>query len=234
MRRRKVCTTGGFSQAQKRAFRANGRCYNAAVSEEYTMRVFTALFCASVLALAALTPMTAQQSSKQIVNAGPSSPNPLSAAVKAGGFVYVSGQYGQDAKGAITGDVKAQTRQALDNIETILKAAGSSLTNAASMTVYLRNIGDVAAMNEAYASRWPKDPPARTTVSGPLANPDALIEIVTTAIPNGGQRVVVNPNEWMKTNPYSYGIRSGNTLFMAGLLSRNGKDNSAVKGEMAA
>ena len=117
------------------------------------MRVFAALFGASVLALSALTPMTAQQSSKQIVNAGPSSPNPLSTAVKAGGFVYVSGQYGQNAKGAITGDIKAQTRRALDNIETILKAAGSSLANAANMTVYLRNAGDFAAMNETYASR---------------------------------------------------------------------------------
>src|SRR5262249_42724373 len=62
-----------------------------------------------------------------------------------------------------------------------------------------------------------------------------LVEIAAVAIPNGGERVVVNPNDWMVSpNPYSYGIKTGNTLFLAGLISRNGKDNTAVKGDMAA
>ena len=55
------------------------------------------------------------------------------------------------------------------------------------------------------------------------------------AIPSGGERVVVHPSDWMQSpNPYSYGIRSGNTLFLSGLVSRNGKDNSTVPGGMAA
>ena len=55
------------------------------------------------------------------------------------------------------------------------------------------------------------------------------------AVPDGGERVVVHPSDWIKSpNPYSYGIKSGNTLFLSGLVSRNGKDNTDVKGDMTA
>lgn len=55
------------------------------------------------------------------------------------------------------------------------------------------------------------------------------------AVPDGGDRHVVHPSDWMKSpNPYSYGIRSGNTLFLSGLISRNGKDNTTVKGDITA
>ena len=181
-----------------------------------------------VLALITVgTAMTFAQSSKQIIpGANPSLP--FSAAVKADGLIYVSGTLGSG------GDVKAQTKQVLDNINTTLKSAGSSLANAASMTVYLRNQSDFAAMNEVYRTYWTKDPPARTTVMVPLLN-EGLVEISAVAVPDGGERVVVNPSDWMVApNPYSYGIKSGNTLFLAGLISRNGKDNSAIKGDMAA
>src|ERR1044072_9302403 len=68
----------------------------------------------------------------------------------------------------------------------------------------------------------------------PLLN-EGLVEISAVAVPDGGERVVVNPSDWMVSpNPYSYGIKSGNTLFLAGLISRNGKDNSAIKGDMTA
>jgi enamine deaminase RidA (YjgF/YER057c/UK114 family) len=91
-------------------------------------------------------------------------------------------------------------------------------------------------MNQVYAARWPKDPPARTTVVvlKPLTIPDALVEMSLVAVPNGADRHVVHPSDWIKSpNPYSYGIRTGNMLFMSGLLSRSGKDNTAVKGDVA-
>src|SRR5262249_27282241 len=114
-------------------------------------------------------------------------------------------------------------------------AAGSSLANVACAMVYLRNASDFAAMNEVYRTYWTKDPPARTTVATALALPEALIEISMVAIPNGGERLAVHPADWMRSpNPYTYGIRTGNTLFLSGLLSRNGKDNSVIKGDMTA
>jgi 2-iminobutanoate/2-iminopropanoate deaminase len=198
------------------------------------MRLLTVL----ALAITAVSMTFAQSSSKQIVTTGGNPTLPFSPAVKAGGLIYVAGTLGTGASGAIAkGDIKAQTKQTLDNIAATLKAGGSSLANAVSVLVYLRSAGDFAAMNEVYTTYFPKDPPARTTVvvTQPLANADGLVEISMVAVPNGGERRVVHPSDWIKSpNPYSYGIRSGNTLFLSGLVSRNGKDNSNVKGDITA
>lgn len=153
---------------------------------------------------------------------------PFSAAVKADGLIYVAGTLSQDG-----GDVRAQTRKTLDSISDTLKKAGSSLANAASVQVYLTKAEDFAAMNEVFRATWPKDPPARTTIVSDLVVPGALVEISMVAIPTGGERVVIHPKDWIKSpNPYSYGIRSGDTLFLSGLVARNGKDNSVVEGDM--
>src|SRR5437899_1642579 len=184
--------------------------------------------------LTAVTMTLAQSGAKQIVPVA-NGDLPFSAAVKAGGLVYVAGTLGTDARGVLSGDIKAQTKQTLDNINAALQKAGSSLANAASAIVYLNNQSDFAAMNEVYRTYWPKDPPTRTTVVASLVRPEALIEISMVAVPNDAERVVVHPSDWMQSpNPYSYGIRSGNTLFLSGLVSRNGKDNSVVQGDMSA
>jgi 2-iminobutanoate/2-iminopropanoate deaminase len=185
------------------------------------------LFAVLALSIAAVTMSSAQSSSKQVFP-GANPAMPFSAAVKADGLIYVSGTLGS------AGDIKAQTRQVLDNIAATLKTAGSSLANAASVTVYLKNQSDFAAMNDVYRTYWTKDPPARTTVMLPLLN-EGLVEIAVVAVPDGGERVVVNPSEWMSSpNPYSYAVKSGNTLLLSGLIARNGKDNSPIKGDMAA
>ena len=175
--------------------------------------------------------MTFAQSGRQLY--GADATRPFSAAAKSGGFIYVAGTIGAAAD--TKGDIKAQTKQTLSNIDATLKQAGSSLANAVSTMVYLRNASDFAGMNEMYATFFQKDPPARTTVvvTQPLANPDGLVEIAVVAVPNGAERTVVHPGDWMRSPaPYNYGIRSGNTLFMSGLVSRKGKDNSNVKGDM--
>jgi enamine deaminase RidA (YjgF/YER057c/UK114 family) len=202
------------------------------VFEGAAMRLFILL----ALAVATVSMTFAQSSSKQIITTGGNSTLPFSPAVKADGLIYVAGMLGSDAKGVIAkGDVKAQTRQTLENIGATLKAGGSSLANAASVLVYLRNASDFAAMNEVYSTYWQKDPPTRTTVvvTQPLANSDGLIEISMVAVPTGGERIVIHPSDWIRSpSPYSYGIKSGNTLFLAGLVSRNGKDNTTVKGDV--
>jgi 2-iminobutanoate/2-iminopropanoate deaminase len=197
------------------------------------MRVITTL----TLVTSVVTMTLAQSSSRQVFPARAGLP--FSAAVKADGLIYVSGTLATLPAApteVIKGDIKAQTQQVLDNIAATLKTAGSSLSNAVSVMVYLRSVNDFAAMNEVYRTHWPKDPPTRTTVvvTAPLALPDALIEISMVAVPTGGERVVVHPADWIASpNPYSYGIRTGKTLFLSGLVSRNGKDNAVVKGDMA-
>ncbi len=159
-----------------------------------------------------------------------SMPNlPFSAAVRADGLVYVAGALSQEG-----GDVRTQTRKVLEDLSGTLQKAGSSLANVASVHVYLTNASDFAAMNEVYRTFWTKDPPVRTTIVSDLVIPGALVEMSMVAVPNGGERVAVHPADWVTSpNPYSYGIRAGDTLFLAGLVSRNGKDNSVVEGDMA-
>jgi 2-iminobutanoate/2-iminopropanoate deaminase len=164
----------------------------------------------------------------------PALPAPFSAAVAAGDFVYLSGMLPSDAAGAIvSGNVRVQTARALDNLSALLAKHGSRLGQVAAVTVYLKNQADFAAMNEVYAKYWPKDAPTRTTVIVNLVVPEALVEISMVALRDGVERRVIHPPSWLRSpNPYSYGIQSGNTLFLAGLVSRNGKDNTIVPGDM--
>lgn len=189
----------------------------------------------TIAMLALATTVTIAQAPRRAVNVGPSSGLPFSSAIVAGGLVYVSGSIATGPDGAVSGDIAAQTKRTLDQIGATLKAAGSSLPMAASVMVYLRNAADFAAMNDVYKTYWPKDPPTRTTVVAPLARPEALVEISVVAIPDGGDRHVVRPSNWLDSpNPYSYGIKTGNTLFLSGLVSRNGRDNTTVKGDITA
>lgn len=181
---------------------------------------------AAILVATAAAVLSAQ-SGKQVI--GPNPNLPFSAAVKAGGFIYTAGVVSTQG-----GDIRAQTRWCLEDLDRTLKSAGSSLRNAAAVNVYLKRASDFAAMNEVYRTFFPADPPARTTIVADLVVPDGLIEISVVAVPDGGERVVIHPPDWAKSpNPYSYGIKSGDTLFLSGMLSRSGKDNAIVEGDMA-
>jgi enamine deaminase RidA (YjgF/YER057c/UK114 family) len=174
-----------------------------------------------------------QPFAKEVVKMGAGLGLPFSPAVKAGNFVYVSGVLATNEKGqVIPGTIQEQTKQVLNHLGAVLKASGSRLENAASVNVYLRNAADFEAMNEAYRSFWSKDPPTRTTVVTDLVRPEALVEIAMVAIKDGVERRVVHPAGWNKSPNYSYGIQSGDTLFLAGLVTRNMKDNSAVAGDI--
>ncbi len=151
---------------------------------------------------------------------------PFSAATKADGLIYVSGTL------IAKGDIKQQAIGVLDTLGATLKAAGSSLPNVVAATVYLRNAADAAAMTEVWRTVWPKDAPTRTTISAELVSADALIEIALIAVPTGGERTIITPAGWSTANPYSYAIKTGDTLFMSGLVSRGAKDNQPVEGDV--
>lgn len=152
---------------------------------------------------------------------------PFSLAVKSDGLIYVAGTL------ADKGDIKVQTKTVLDQIGQILAKSGSSLSNVVSATVYLTDAANAAGMTEVWRTVWPKDAPTRTTVVTRLVNAAALIEISVVAVPTGGERVVIAPQGWSTANPYSYAIRTGNTLFMSGLVSRDTATNQPIEGDTA-
>lgn len=80
------------------------------------------------------------------------------------------------------GGVQGQTRQVLENLKAILEAAGSGLDRVIKTTVYLKDMGDFAAMNEIYGSFFPATPPARTTIEAARLPKDALVEIECIAL----------------------------------------------------
>jgi reactive intermediate/imine deaminase len=189
------------------------------------VRGLTSAFLLLVLAVSSWSAHTVAQSRQTFP--GPRPDLPFSSAVRADGLVYVAGTI------VAEGDIRAQTRAVIESMSQTLQKAGSSLPNVAAVHVYLANAGDFAAMNEVYRTFWPKDPPVRTTIVADFVVPGGLVEISMVAVPNGGERVVIHPSDWITSpNPYSYGIRSGDTLFLSGLISRHGKDNSVVEGDM--
>src|SRR6185503_6028890 len=132
-------------------------------------------------------------------------------------------------------DIGKQTTLALARLDERLRAERSSLADAVVITVYLGRVADFAAMNEAYKLAFTSAPPTRTTVVVDPRTPGARVEISAVAVPAGSDRRVVHPSSWMASpNPYSYGIRAGDTLFLSGLIPRSGKDNTVVSGDVAA
>ena len=123
---------------------------------------------------------------KEIISTekGPKAIGPYSQAVRANGFVYISGQGALDpATGAlVTGGIAEQTARALDNLKAIVEAAGSSLDHAVKVTVFLKDMNDFAAMNEVYARYFPKNKPARTTVEVARLPLDLHVEIDLIAL----------------------------------------------------
>ena len=109
------------------------------------------------------------------------SSSPFSPAIQVGSRLYLAGMVGRGPDGFAPGDVAAQTRQTLLNLEATLKAAGMTFDDVVDATVYLSDIRSYQAMNEVYGSTLPKPPPARATVGSPLMSPSALVEIMMVA-----------------------------------------------------
>src|SRR5277367_5068495 len=114
----------------------------------------------------------------------PQAIGPYSQAIRANGFVFVSGQVAIDpaTQQVLSGDVAAQTDRVLKNLSAILTAAGTGLDKVVRSTVFLKNMSDFAAMNEVYGRYFHSAPPARSTVEVARLPKDVLVEIDVIAL----------------------------------------------------
>src|SRR6266849_814891 len=114
----------------------------------------------------------------------PQAIGPYSQAIRANGFVFVSGQVAIDpaSQQVISGDVAVQTDRVLRNLSAILTAAGSGLEKVVRSTVFLKNMADFTAMNEVYGRYFKLAPPARSTVEVSRLPKDVLVEIDVIAL----------------------------------------------------
>ncbi|MCS7087790.1 MAG: RidA family protein [Thermoflexales bacterium] len=125
-------------------------------------------------------------SNKQVVQTlnAPKAIGPYSQAIVAHGFVFCSGQIPIDPETGevVSGGIEAQTHRVLQNLKAVLEAAGSSLDRVVKTTVFLQDIDDFALMNGVYASYFPHNPPARSTVEVARLPRGVLVEIECIAL----------------------------------------------------
>jgi 2-iminobutanoate/2-iminopropanoate deaminase len=114
----------------------------------------------------------------------PKAIGPYSAGVKTNSYIFTAGQLGiiPETGNIVEGGIEPETRQALQNIQKILEAAGSSLSDVVKTTVFLRDMGEFSLMNAVYAEFFTKDPPARSTVQVAALPKAAAVEIEAIAL----------------------------------------------------
>jgi 2-iminobutanoate/2-iminopropanoate deaminase len=116
-------------------------------------------------------------------DSAPAAIGPYSQAIRAGQFIFASGQLGLDpSTGKLQDGVEAQTRQALANVSAVLAAAGSSTDKIVKTTLFLANMADFAAVNAIYGEHFAHEPPARSTVQVAALPLGGLVEIEVIAL----------------------------------------------------
>jgi len=112
----------------------------------------------------------------------PKAIGPYSQAIALGDLIFCSGQVALDpASGELQGDVRAQTRRALENLSGVLRAAGSSLADVVKTTVFLVDMGEYAVVNEVYGKFFSSEPPARSAVAVAALPRGARVEVEAIA-----------------------------------------------------
>ena len=119
-----------------------------------------------------------------VTDRGPKAIGPYSQAVRANGFLFLSGQIALSPKTqqVIDGGASQQTERVIENLKGILEAAGSSLQQVVKTTVFLANMSDFGAMNEVYGRYFAENPPARSTIEASRLPRNVLVEIELVAL----------------------------------------------------
>ena len=104
---------------------------------------------------------------------------PYSQAIVSGEMVFTSGQIPLDpaTQQMVTGDIRAQTERVMENLSAVLAAAGTGFDKVVKATIFVIDLNDFAAVNEIYGKRFPRDPPARSTVQVSALPKGARVEI---------------------------------------------------------
>ena len=139
-----------------------------------------------------------------------------SPAVDAGDYVYISGQGPRRSDGSLPANFSEQCRQALDNVRSVLEAAGLNLENVVYTQVYLEDISHYEEVNRVFAGYFGKTPPARA-VLGVARVPDAPIQINAIAVRNLAEKRAVYPPNFKPDNSIAPGILTHDRLFVSAM-----------------
>ena len=136
-------------------------------------------------------------------------------------FLYLSNLAAPQVDGRRLTTIEDQTAAVFDRLERMLLERGLDLDDVVAANVFLRDARDFAAMNAVYRERLGAAPPTRATVQAGLSDPDALVQLSVVAARHGNREVIEPAGLASPSLPYRWGIRVGNTVFVAGATSRD-------------
>jgi enamine deaminase RidA (YjgF/YER057c/UK114 family) len=171
-----------------------------------------------LMVFAATSGAQAQAQIKPITSSQvPAKPDALgSPAIDAGDYVYVSGQAPHRADGSTPSGFTDQVKQCLDNIKSLITAAGLTTDNVVYVNVYMDDTTKYAELNQAFAAYFPHDPPARG-ILGVAANPDSSIQISATAVRDLTGKKSVTPPNYKPSKAFSWGMLTHDRLFISNM-----------------
>ena len=147
---------------------------------------------------------------------GPKPVGPYSPGIMAGDFLYVSGQGARDRDGRLPDAVDAQVRQTIDNVKTIVEAAGMTLQHVVYSQVYLANMANYETMDRVWREYFPKQPPARAVVGVHRMPTDTPFEINAVAFRDISRRKAIVPTGYPPNSPATPGVMAGDRLYLSG------------------
>jgi reactive intermediate/imine deaminase len=146
---------------------------------------------------------------------------PYSPGILAGDFLYVAGQGARHADGQMPASFEEQAKQCLENVKTIVEAAGLTMEHVVYTQVYLDNMANFDAMNRVYARYFSSNPPARATIGVAHLPTDTPIEISAVAVRDLARKKPIIPAGYKSSAPITPGIQAGDRLYISGQQGRD-------------
>jgi reactive intermediate/imine deaminase len=155
-----------------------------------------------------------------------------SSGIDAGDYIYISGQGPSRKDGSMPADFEAQATQALENVKSIVLAAGLTMDHVVYVQVYLEDVKNYQTLNAVFAKYFPHTPPARA-ILGSARLPQPAVEITAVAVRELSERRAVIPANYKTAEPYSPGILTRDRLFVSAMQGRD-PQSGAVPDDPAA
>jgi reactive intermediate/imine deaminase len=157
-------------------------------------------------------------SKRVIAPPGPAPVGPYSPGILAGDFLYVSGQGGRDRDGTLPPTIDGQARQTLQNVKSIVEAAGLTMAHVVYSQVYLSDMAHYDAMDQAWRAFFPRTPPARAVVGVHRLPTDIAVEINAVAFRDLSRRKPIAPAGYPPNLSWSPGVMAGGRLYLSGFM----------------
>ncbi len=188
------------------------------------------LLCSMLIA--ALQPPAAEAERRVVAPSAAVLDLPFSPAVWNGDLLMLSGAIAnRPGTTEVEGNAFVQTRTTLDNLKTVLHAAGLDFSDVVDVNVYLADSRHFAPFNKIYHQGLQAPRPSRTVMRADIAIPGALTEISMIALRRGVERRAITPEGWPEIEAFSWGTLAGDTLFISGMVSNDPATSRRVPGD---